>query len=55
MPAKYGTRGLCVNSPITHVHPHARNSKDTDTLPNGKKAVKKCFWLNREYVAGQVK
>jgi len=35
---------------VAHVRPHARNSRDTDEAPDGKRLVKKCFWLNREYV-----
>lgn len=36
---------------VSHVRPHGKNKSDTDTLPNGKKMVKKGFWLNAPYVA----
>ena len=35
---------------ICHTRPHARNSNDTYELPDGRKLVKKCFWLDREYI-----
>ena len=37
-------------SPICHVRPHARNKKDTDTLPDGREMPKQCFWFNQKYV-----
>jgi DNA mismatch repair protein MutH len=38
-------------SKVAHVRPHARNAQDTETTPLGITQTKKCFWLNREYVA----
>lgn len=35
---------------ICHTRPHARDSEDTYELPDGRKLVKKCFWLDREYI-----
>ena len=35
---------------VCHVRPHGRNNKDVDTLPNGKKYPKQCFWLNKNYI-----
>ena len=35
---------------VAHVRPHARDSKDTYPLPDGRKMPKQCFWLNRTYV-----
>ena len=44
-----------VESPVAHVRPHGRNSSDTIMAPDGNKYVKKCFWLNRDYIAKVVK
>ena len=41
-------------SKVSHVRPHARNRKDYDLTPNGEQIVKRCFWLNGSYIAGQV-
>ena len=42
-------------NPCCHVRPHARNKHDTlPTPPNGKPVVKKCFWLNQRYLAGEI-
>ena len=35
---------------ICHVRPHARDSRDTMTLPDGRVYPKQCFWLNRSYI-----
>lgn len=35
---------------VCHTRPHARDSEDTYELPDGRKLVKKCFWLDREYI-----
>ena len=54
---KYGN---CMSLPkksenkICHVRPHATNKNDTYPTPNGGKAVKKCFWLNTQYIRDQV-
>lgn len=37
-------------SHVAHVRPHGRDSGDTVEGPDGKKHVKKCFWLNRGYI-----
>ena len=39
---------------ILHVRPHGQNSKDTYPTPDGKQAVKKCFWFNKEYIKRQI-
>lgn len=41
-------------SPILHVRPHARNSRDTYPTLDGKPAIKKCFWLNASYIKQQI-
>lgn len=41
-------------SPILHVRPHAQNSNDTYPTLDGKKAIKKCFWLNASYIKKQI-
>lgn len=38
-------------SHIAHVRPKARNGQDREVSPQGMMLVKKCFWLNRDYVA----
>ena len=35
---------------ISHVRPHAANSKDTYPLPDGREYPKQCFWLNNSYI-----
>jgi len=40
---------------VCHTRPHAQNSRDTYTLPDGRDHVKKCFWLDREYILSVVK
>lgn len=42
-------------NPVSHVRPHARNGEDTDTLPDGRKYPKQCFWLNNTYILSQLK
>lgn len=37
---------------IIHVRPHARDSLDTDKLPNGRVFRKQSFWLNSRFVGG---
>ena len=42
-------------SEVAHVRPKARNSADKLLTPQGDFQVKKCFWLNREYIAGVIR
>lgn len=42
-------------NPVCHVRPHARNSKDTYELPDGRQYPKQCFWLNNSYILEQLK
>lgn len=44
-----------VESRVAHVRPKARNSQDTLPTPQGAELVKKCFWLNRSYIAGVIR
>ena len=37
-----------------HVRPHGRNSADTLPTPQGGPVVKKCFWLNAQYIKGEL-
>jgi hypothetical protein len=37
-------------SPVAHVRPKARDSKDTLPTPQGTFHVKQCFWLNASYI-----
>lgn len=40
--------------PVCHVRPKAKNAADTTDTPQGGKAKKMCYWLNRDYVLGIV-
>lgn len=40
---------------VCHVRPHAGTSEDTYPLPQGGEHVRKCFWLDREYVENIIK
>lgn len=42
-------------NPVAHVRPHARNASDTIETPQGDYLVKKCFWLNSDYIQAQLK
>lgn len=37
-----------------HVRPHARDSQDTEQAPRVGQVVKKCFWLNQNFIAEQI-
>lgn len=37
-----------------HVRPHGRNNEDTLPTPQGDRVVKKCFWLNAQYLKGEI-
>jgi DNA mismatch repair endonuclease MutH len=37
-----------------HVRPHGRNAQDTLPTPAGPPEVKKCFWLNAQYIATEL-
>jgi len=37
-----------------HVRPHGRDSRDTLPTPQGDRVVKKCFWLNAQYLKGEI-
>ncbi len=41
-------------NPVCHVRPHAKDSSDTDELPNGSRYPKQCFWLNNTYIYSQI-
>jgi len=38
-------------SPVAHVRPHGANAADTNPLPNGTEATKRCFWLDKKFIA----
>ena len=42
------------NNRVSHVRPHAQNSKDTYELPDGRQYPKQCFWLNNTYILSQL-
>lgn len=37
-----------------HVRPHGRDSRDTLPTPQGARVVKKCFWLNAQYLKTEI-
>lgn len=37
-------------NPVAHVRPKARNAQDCELAPSGLLHVKRCFWLNRQYL-----
>ena len=37
-----------------HVRPHGRDSRDTLPTPQGDQVVKKCFWLNAQYLKTEI-
>ena len=41
-------------SPICHVRPHGRDSRDTLPTPKNGALVRKSFWLNRRYIAAAI-
>lgn len=41
--------------PVCHVRPHAQDSRDTLPAPGGLNVKKQCFWLNKSYIAQQVR
>ena len=45
--------GMSFN-PVCHVRPHGQNSKDVDTLPDGRTYTKQCFWLTNTYILSQL-
>ncbi len=42
-------------SRVAHVRPKAKNAKDIIPTPQGTMLGKKCFWLNRSYIANVIK
>lgn len=42
-------------SHVAHVRPHGKDASDTLPLPDGRCMTKQCFWLNRSYIAEQIK
>jgi DNA mismatch repair protein MutH len=41
-------------SNICHVRPHGINKYDVDETPDGKFLIKKCFWINSQYIKEQI-
>ncbi|AGI47928.1 hypothetical protein TALC_00933 [Thermoplasmatales archaeon BRNA1] len=42
------------NSTVAHVRPHARDKTDCIEAPDGSLQIKKCFWLNAQYLTSLV-
>jgi DNA mismatch repair protein MutH len=42
-------------SHVAHVRPKGKNASDTLPTPQGQELLKKCFWLNRGYIADIIK
>ena len=51
---EYNNLPKTTESPILHVRPHGRNGEDTYPTPDGNFAVKKCFWLHKNYIKEQI-
>ncbi len=43
-----------LESSVAHVRPKAQNAKDVIPTPQGELLLKKCFWLNKGYIAKQI-
>ena len=41
-------------NPCCHVRPHGRNAEDTCMTPYGVPVIKKSFWFNSKYIAGEI-
>lgn len=52
---KYDNMPASTFNRVCHTRPHAQNSRDTYPLPDGREHVKKCFWLDREYILSILK
>lgn len=40
---------------VGHIRPKGKNKKDKAMTPQGRQVRKKCFWLNSNYIAEQIK
>jgi len=38
------------DSPLSHVRPHGKNGEDKIETPQGTMEMKRCFWLNADYI-----
>ena len=48
---KAGELPKSTENSVAHVRPHGRNAADTLPTPHNGRQVKKCFWLNKTYIA----
>ncbi|MGB2791046.1 MAG: Sau3AI family type II restriction endonuclease, partial [Candidatus Moraniibacteriota bacterium] len=46
----YGDLPKMIESAIAHVRPHGKDLTDTLETPQGTREVKRCFWLNANYI-----
>lgn len=46
---------MASESRVAHVRPKGKNATDTLPTPQGQELLKKCFWLNRRYIADVIK
>lgn len=51
---QYNNLPAASENKVCHVRPHAKDSSDTDTLPDGRELTKQCFWLNNTYILQQI-
>nr|WP_253199047.1 MutH/Sau3AI family endonuclease [Clostridium gasigenes] len=52
---EYGRLPGSKENRVSHIRPHAKNGADTYPTWDGKKCVKKCFWLNNSYILSEIK
>lgn len=50
MDGNYVSLPKITDSPISHVRPHGKNGEDKIKTPQGTMEMKRCFWLNAEYI-----
>lgn len=51
---EYNNLPKASESAILHVRPHGQNKNDTYQTPDGKTAIKRCFWLHKKYIKEQI-
>lgn len=42
------------DSPVAHVRPHGKNGEDKIETPQGTMEMKRCFWLNADYIRNAI-
>lgn len=47
---EYSSLPRISDNPVAHVRPHGRNGMDKIATPQGTMEMKRCFWLNADYI-----